>query len=102
VNSLVLSGTAPIVPSGTRSSCYQEPKSAVLPAATRKTSDSNFTNKESNLVSERLLRPSVWATGPICLQASNSNKHFCKSEFRAHLSRCTPKQRSLYRPGAAP
>jgi hypothetical protein len=91
VNTLVLSGTAPLVPSGTRSSCYREPKSGLPPTAKRKFGDSNFSNRESNLVRERLGRAPT--TNPIIslmrLQAS-SNKHFCRSDFTEDPARIPP------------
>ena len=95
MNTLVLSGTASLVPSGTRSSCYREPKSGLPPTAKRKFGDSNFSNRESNLVRERLGRAPT--TNPIisliCLQAS-SNKHFCRSDFTEDPARISPSRPS--------
>jgi hypothetical protein len=83
VNTLVLSGTAPIVPSGTRSSCYREPKSGLSPTAKRKFGDSNFSNRKSNLVRERHGRRAP-PTNPVIdliFSQASSSQHFCKSDF---------------------
>lgn len=49
VDSLVLSGTRPIVPSGTRDSCYREPKRSIRSGNKRTNSALNLeSNKESN------------------------------------------------------
>jgi hypothetical protein len=47
VNSLVLSGTAAIVPSGTGSTCYQGPESLEKPSNSDGWGARNFSNKES-------------------------------------------------------
>jgi chromosome partitioning protein len=47
VNSLVLSGTAPIVPSGTGSTCHRGPESLETPRDSAAWSARNFSNKES-------------------------------------------------------
>jgi hypothetical protein len=47
VNHLVLSGTATIVPSGTRSSCYRGPESELTPWRSIPSSPRNFPNLES-------------------------------------------------------
>ena len=47
MNSLVLSGTAPIVPSGTGSTCYQGPESLEKPRNSDNWGARNFSNKES-------------------------------------------------------
>ena len=47
MNSLVLSGTAPIVPSGTGSTCYQGPESLENPGDSETWGSRNFSNKES-------------------------------------------------------
>jgi hypothetical protein len=82
------------VPSGTRSSCYREPKSGLPPTAKRKFGDSNFSNRESNLVRERLGRaPTNPIIDLICLQAS-SNKYFCRSDFTEDPARIPPSRPS--------
>jgi hypothetical protein len=48
VNTLVLSGTSPVVPSRTRSSCYWEPKGPLTFCLRTKLRDSNFSKRESN------------------------------------------------------
>jgi hypothetical protein len=48
VNLLVLSGTAPLVPSGTGSSCYRELKFPLAFCQRTNFRDSNFTNRDSN------------------------------------------------------
>lgn len=51
VNGVVLSGTRTIVPSGTRGSCYREPKSDLKRGTTKKNHARNLeSNKESNSV----------------------------------------------------
>jgi hypothetical protein len=47
VNSLVLSGTVPIVPSGTAASCYQGPKSGEKRDGSDRYGARNFSNRES-------------------------------------------------------
>jgi hypothetical protein len=47
VNHLVLSGTATVVPSGTRSSCYRGPESELTPWRSTSSSPRNFPNLES-------------------------------------------------------
>jgi hypothetical protein len=47
VNHLVLSGTATVVPSGTRSSCYRGPESELTPWRSIPSSPRNFPNLES-------------------------------------------------------
>jgi hypothetical protein len=47
VNQLVLSGTAPLVLSGTRSSCYRGPESTLRSCFSAPSSRSNFTNQKS-------------------------------------------------------
>jgi hypothetical protein len=47
VNSLVLSGTAPIVPSGTRSSCYRGPESTIHRRDSKACDGRNFSNLDS-------------------------------------------------------
>jgi hypothetical protein len=47
VNHLVLSGTATVVPSGTRSSCYRGPESKLTPWHSILSSPCNFPNLES-------------------------------------------------------
>ena len=47
MNCLVLSGTAPIVLSGTESSCYRGPKSAETPSISKASEARNFSNLES-------------------------------------------------------
>ncbi len=47
MNSLVLSGTAPIVPSGTRSSCYRGPESTIQRRVSKACGDRNFSNSDS-------------------------------------------------------
>jgi hypothetical protein len=84
VNPVVLSGTALIVPSGTRSSCYREPESTLTFSAQSEFRESNFTNKESNLLREpgRL----IFAVGPIGLRSAGS-KQLCKSDLAQHALR---------------
>src|SRR5713226_6637685 len=97
----MLSLTAPIVPSRTRSSCYREPKSGLPPSAKRKFRDSNFTNQESNLLRERLVRAST--TIPVidlCLQ-SGSNNYFCKSDFTEDALHHAPQHRGMHGCGDA-
>jgi len=47
VNQLVLSGTATLVLSGTRSSCYRGPESSLRACFSAVSSRSNFTNQKS-------------------------------------------------------
>jgi hypothetical protein len=47
VNQLVLSGTATLVLSGTRSSCYRGPKPTLSACLSAPSSRSNFTNQKS-------------------------------------------------------
>lgn len=47
MNHLVLSGTATVVPSGTRSSCYRGPESELTPWRSIASSPRNFPNLES-------------------------------------------------------
>ena len=47
MNTLVLSGTAPIVPSGTGSTCYQGPELLEKPSNSDGWGARNFSNKES-------------------------------------------------------
>ena len=47
MNHLVLSGTATVVPSGTRSSCYRGPESELIPWHSISISSRNFPNLES-------------------------------------------------------
>lgn len=47
MNQLVLSGTATLVPSGTRSSCYRGPKSGLRPCRATLCSTRNFPNLKS-------------------------------------------------------
>jgi hypothetical protein len=47
VNQLVLSGTATLVLSGTRSSCYRGPESSLRACFSALSSRSNFTNRKS-------------------------------------------------------
>jgi hypothetical protein len=72
------------VPSGTRSSCYREPKSGLPPTAKRKFADSNFSNRESNLVGAQQGRRRAPPTNPVInliFSQANSSQHFCKSDF---------------------
>ncbi len=47
MNCLVLSGTAPVVPSGTRSSCYRGPESWIRRANSEACGSRNFSNQDS-------------------------------------------------------
>lgn len=47
MNQLVLSGTATLVLSGTRSSCYRGPESSLSACLSAHSSPSNFTNQKS-------------------------------------------------------
>ncbi|MES0110040.1 replication initiator protein A [Mesorhizobium sp. M0013] len=54
VNALVLSGTRTIVPSGTRGSCYREPKQGLTPLTARENRPPNLdSNPESNSLGAR-------------------------------------------------
>ena len=61
MNQLVLSGTATLVLSGTRSSCYRELKSGLDFASQQQSGDSNLANKKSNFVE---LQCCAWTTAP--------------------------------------
>jgi hypothetical protein len=101
VNTLVLSGTAPIVPSGTRSSCYREPKFGLPPSAKRKFGDSNFTNQESNLLRERLVASTTIPVIDLIFLHASSNKLFCKSDFKEDASRRAPQRHCMLGYGEA-
>jgi hypothetical protein len=80
VNTLVLSGTASIVPSGTRSSCYREPKFGLPFAAQQQSGDSNLANKDSNVVeSQRRMWITAAMAGLTGGPVGSSNNQFCKS-----------------------
>ena len=78
MNPVVLSGTVPIVPSGTRCSCYREPKFGLAPALKEESGDSNIPNRESNFVGERVrIRPAMALT----FGQGSSNNKCSKCEF---------------------
>jgi hypothetical protein len=66
VNPLVLLGTAAIVPSGTRLSCYQEPEIGKVAIFSRPFRDSNLSNLNSFGI--YLTDPAFCAFGENCAQ----------------------------------
>jgi hypothetical protein len=103
VNTLVLSGTTFIVPSGTRCSCHREPKSGLLFAAQHQSGDSNLANNESNVVR---LRCRAWTTQPItdlrCSEISSSNQHLREVRFADDVARRAPQVPCMQGSAGAP
>ena len=90
MNQLVLSGTATLVLSGTRSSCYRGPESSLRACFAAHFGRSNFTNQKSFgflLTDQATSRVGVdWqrrAISPACLQ--KPQRHFI--DRKAHGSR---------------
>ena len=90
VDSLVLSGTRTIVPSGTRGSCYQEPKPGVNRGNKKRNRALNLeSNKESNLEErardvENLIRSTAKSLSAAARKGGNGSKpdHKSTSSFR--------------------
>jgi hypothetical protein len=89
VNQLVLSGTATLVLSGTRSSCYRGPESSLRACFSALSSRSNFTNQKSFgfLLTDQAERRvgGGWqrpADSPACLPKPHA--HF--TDPKAHVS----------------
>ncbi len=90
VDSLVLSGTRTIVPSGTRGSCYQEPKPGVSRGNKKRNRALNLdSNKESNLEErardvENLIRSTAKSLSVTARKGGNGSKpdHKSTSSFR--------------------
>jgi hypothetical protein len=92
VNTLVLSITRSVVPSGTRSSCYREPKSRLAPELKQEFSDSNLTNKESNFVVELgRIECKIHPFNALTFGQSSSNDNFSKCEFKNGSSGRAPR-----------
>jgi len=90
VDSLVLSGTRTIVPSGTRGSCYQEPKPGVSRGNKKRNRALNLeSNKESNLEErardvENLIRSTAKSLSATARKGGNGSQqdHMRASSFR--------------------
>ena len=91
-----------LVPSGTGSSCYQEPKSGLSFATQRKSGDSNLANTESNVVEvQRPMWTAPLAAALTCSQAISSNKHFSPSDFTDEATHDGPQASRRDRRGGA-
>ena len=93
MNSLVLSGTAFLVPSGTGSSCYREPKSPLTFCSRTKFRDSNFTNGDSNF-----FRGAAISGKPTFGGRSSANRHrFSQTVERGFVAGLEARQRHIRR-----
>ena len=115
MNQLVLSGTATIVPSGTRSSCYRGPKSGLRPCCSTLCSARNFPNLKSFGFSltdpafvavgdnqQRLSASTVLVSLPSRIQSQRIGKAWLRQQVRSAQGRIAMALLSVKHPHRLP